>query len=270
VKVPQDSDTESNKDLNIEHSTVDNIDNDDKTLIEKKEDLVVEKKRTQQIKHHSRSNMMTVEDTSEQNGVKKRVVKRRSHSNIVATGNLIDNVVDNAQVLKSYDLRHRVQPMAAPLHPTPSTSILLSSDEEAEILSRHPVRKGRSPHRKIGIAPDSAEDNERPYTVVKSVAKYKVSLQKGNLLVKKLDKEAEKPTEATTFKEDEEVKAVEPIVSDVEEEETITPPQVVVSTATTPPDPPKWMHLNSAEFLFALLLTALLFITYWCWNSDVC
>lgn len=264
MKIPQDSDTESNKDLNVKHSMTDNA---DKAHVEKEEDLVEEKESMQQVKHHSQSNVIAVGDTSKQSEVKKRMYKRHSHSNIVATGNLIDSI-DDVQMLKNYDFRHRVQPMVPPLHPTPSTSILLSSDEEAEILSRHPVRKGRSPHRKIGVAPDSAEDNEKPYSVVKSVAKYRVSLQEGNLLVRKLDKEAEKPTEAVTFKEDEEVKKVaEPIISDVEEEEIVTPPQVVVSATTAPP---KWMHLNSAEFLFALLLTTLLFITYWCWNSDVC
>lgn len=239
---------------------------------EKKEDLVKveEKKKTQQLKRCSQPNMMVAENASKENKDKKRVYKRHSHASLVATGDLVNSVADKMH--RTYDLRQRVQPMEPPSHPVPSSSILLSSDEEAEILARHPVRKGRSPHRKIGVAPDPVQDSEKSHTTVKSFSKYKVSVQEGNLLVRK---EAKEPTEAATYKEDEGVKPVEPIISDVEEEETVTPSQVVVSAAATSststfPPPPKWMYLNSAEFLLALLLTALLFVTYWCWNSDVC
>lgn len=267
------------QDSNIKH----NVDDDDASDVEKEEDLVEveeKKKRTRQVKRRSQPNLTAAADTSKEVKEKKKSATRRSHPNLVATGDSIDNIVDNAQMPKSYDLRHRVQPIAPPVHPAPSSSILLSSDEEAEILSHHLVRKGRSPHRKIEVAPDPTEENERPYTVVKQVAMYKVSVQEGNLLVRK--HKAKEPTESATFKEDEEeVKPPEPIISDVEEEEIVTPSQVVVSaaasttssgtnTTTTYPAPPKWMYFNSAEFLLALLLTALLFITYWCWNSDVC
>lgn len=282
---PQDSDAESNKDFDV--------DSNDKVPVQaptENKDLVQVKKRTQQIKRRSQPNVMVAEEADKE---KKRVYKRHSHTNLVTTGSLIENMVDNIQGLKSYDLRHRVQPMAPPLHPVPSTSIMLSSDEEAETLSRRP--RGRPPHRKSGVAPDSAdndvqrdhpphressvalEGNEKPYTVVKSVSKYKVSVQEGNLLVRK--QEAKEPTEAANFKQDEEVKPAEPIISDVEEEEIVTPSQTVTSTATTTtttastttyPPAPKWMYFNCAEFLLALLITALLFITYWCWNSDVC
>ena len=283
---PQDSDAESNKDFDV-----DNTDSNNKVAVQaptEAKDLVRVKKRTQQIKRRSQPNVMVAEEADKE---KKRVNKRRSHTNIVATGSLIDNIVDNSQVLKGYDLRQRVQPMAQPLHPVPSTSIMLSSDEEAEVLSRRPVRRD---HRKSGVVPDSTEGNvqrgrpphressvalegnEKQYTVVKSVSKYKVSVQEGNLLVRK--QEAKEPTEAANSKQ-EEVKPAEPIISDVEEEEIVTPSQTETSTATTTtttasttsyPPAPKWMYFNSAEFLLALLITALLFITYWCWNSDVC
>ena len=240
---------------------------------------VEEKKRTRQMKRRSQPNLTAKESTSKDNK-EKRVYKRHSHSNLVATAssNLIDNIVEDTQVYKNYDLRHRVQPMAPPVHPMPSSSILLSSDEEAEILSRQPVRRGRSPYRKIGVAPDPTESSEKPHTVVKSLSKYKVTVQEGNLLVRK--HAATEPTEAATHKDDEkeEMKPAEPIISDVEEEEeVVAPSQVVVSAAasttaanTTYPAAPKWMYLNTAEFLLAIVLTALLFITYWCWNSDVC
>ena len=273
LTTPQDSDAESNKDFDVKHSMVDNNDEVADQAPTEAKDLVQEKKRTQQIKRRSQPNVMIAEDADKE---KKRVYKRRSHTDLVATGNLIENIVDDSLMPKSYDLRQRVQPMVPPLHPVPSTSVLLSSDEEAEILSRHPVQRGRPPHRKSSVALDPTEDNDKPYTVVKSVSKYRVSVQEGNLLVRK--QIAKEPTEAATFKQDEEVKPAEPIISDVEEEETVTPSQTVASaaaatttttTATFPPAP-KWMYFNCAEFLLALLITALLFITYWCWNSDVC
>ena len=291
MTTPQDSDAESNKDFDA--------DNNDKIAVQAPTEAKDLKKRTQQIKRRSQPNVMVAEEADKE---KKTVHERRSHANLVTSGSLIDNIVDNSQVLKSYDLRQRVQPMAPPLHPVPSTSTMLSSDEEAEILSRRPVRRGRPPHVKTGVAPESTdnnvqrdhpphressvplEGNEKPYTVVKSVSTYKVSVQEGNLLVRK--QEAKEPTEAANFKQDEEVKPAEPIISDVEEEEIVTPSQTVTSTAattttastttttttttTTYPLAPKWMYFNSAEFLLALLVTALLFITYWCWNSDVC
>ena len=235
------------------------------------------KKRTRQIKRRSQPNLTVAAENTGEDNKEKRVYKRHSHSNLVATAssNLIDNIVKDAQVHKNYDLRHRVQPMTPPVHPMPSSSILLSSDEEAEILSRRPVRRGRAPYRKIGVAPDPTEGNEKPHTVVKSLSKYKVTVQEGNLLVRK--HEATEPTEAATHKDDEkeEMKPADPIISDVEEEEeVVAPSQVVVSaaasTSSTHPAAPKWMYLNTAEFLLAMVLTALLFITYWCWNSDVC
>lgn len=267
MDAPQDSDVEST-------STVDNADSTADQEIKKDDVEVEKKKRTRQIKRRSQPNTIVAEANSKD---KETVLKRRSHSNLVATGDLLENVLNNSQVLRNYDFRQRVQPMEPPVHPTPSASILLSSDDEAEILSRRPVRRGRPPRKKIEVAPGPTEGTEKPYAVVKSLAKYKVTVQEGNLLVRKHG--AKEPTEAATFK-DEEMKPTEPIISDVEEEEEIVAPsQVVVSaaastsststTATYAP-PPRWMYLNCAEFLLALVLTALLFITYWCWNSDVC
>ena len=273
--MPQDSNIESNKDSGVNGDDTDNT--LDQAPTEKSEEPVEveEKKGTRQMKRRSQPNLTATEDASKDNKEKK-VYKRRSHSNLVATGSSIGNILDDTQMHKSYHLRQRVQPMTPPVHPTPSSSMLLSSDEEAEILSRRPVRKGRSPHRKIDVAPDPSEGDKKPYTVVKSLSKYKVTVQEGNLLVRR--QEAKEPTEAATHKDDEkEVKPAEPIISDVEEEEVVTPSQVVVSAAAsttatnaTYPAAPKWMYLNCAEFLLAMLLTALFFITYWCWNSDVC
>ena len=239
----------------------------------------MEKKRAQQLKRRSQPNVMVAEDASKED-MKERVYKRRSHASLVATGDLIDNVIDNTQMVKTYDLRQRVQPMAPPEHPVPSSAMLLSSDEEAETLSRRSVRRGRTPLKKVTATPEpkiipSTNTDDEQHTVVKSVARYKVTVQKGNLLVRK--QEAKEPTEAATLKQDEEVKPTEPIISDVEEEEEIvTPLQTAVAApsaaATTAgfPSAPRWMYFNCAEFLLALLITALLFITHWCWNSDIC
>lgn len=260
---PEDSDIESDDKGTIDKNV--NIDSKPKRVpAEKKE------KQAQQIKRRSQPNLIVAGKTSKEDTEQKAVIKRNSYSSLVATGDLTDNSLNNAQqMLKSYELRNRqVQPMEEPSHPIPSTSIL-SSDEETEILSRRPVRKGRSPHRKIGVAPDPVEDNEKPQSLVRTSAKYKVSVQEGNLLVRKFEQEAKEPIEAATFEEDKEVKPTEPVISDVEEEEITTPSQEVVSPTTTQAYP-NWMHLNCAEFLLALLLTALLTIMYWCWNSDVC
>ena len=238
----------------------------------------MEKKRTQQLKRHSQPNVMVAEDASKED-MKKRVYKRRSHASLVATGDLIDNFIDDTQMRKTYDLRQRVQPMPPPVHPAPSTAMLLSSDEEAETLLRYPVRRGHPSLKKVIATPEpkivlSTNIDDKQHTVVKSVAKYKVTVQKGNLLVRK--QEAKEPTEAATLKQDEEVKPTEPIVSDVEEEEIVRPSQpavttpTAVATTTSFPSAPRWMYFNCAEFLLALLITALLFITHWCWNSDIC
>ena len=200
-----------------------------------------------------------------------KIEKQDSYSALVATGDFI-GAMDDSRLLRHYNLRHRIQPMTPPVQPAPSTSILLSSDEEAEILSRRPMRKGRSPHRNVGVAPDPPTEN---YSILKSTAKYTVSIKEGDLLVRKVEQEATTKMVAPAVEDKvvtpvaEQDKASEPLISDVEEDTTETT-TTTVSHVSRESRYPLWMRLNCAEFLLSMLITALLFITYWCWNSDVC
>jgi len=197
--------------------------------------------------------------------------KQDSHSALAATGDYV-STMKGSKLVRHYNLRHRIQPMTPPVQPEPSAAILLSSDEEAELLSRRPVRKGRSPHRKIGVAPDPPSTN---YSLLKSTVKYTVSIKEGDLLVRKVEQEETTEMAPPTIEDKvvtpvaEQDKASEPLISDVEEDTTET------TTSTVSHDSmesryPIWMRLNCAEFLLAMLITALVFISYWCWNSDVC
>lgn len=229
------------------------------TLATKEEQKEVEK--TEEV---------SVQVMTEEKKETEKIKRQDSHSALAATGDF-NGAKDDSRLTRQYNLRNRIQPMTPPVQPTPSMSILLSSDEEAEMLSRRPMRKGRSPHRSIGVATDPPAENTQ-YSVLKTTAKYTVSIKEGDLLIRKVEQEETTKTVAPAVEDEvvtpvaEQDKASEPLISDVEEDTTET----TVSHVSEERRYPEWMGLNCAEFLLAMLITALLFISYWCWNSDVC
>lgn len=271
-EIPTDSDADSVKDVNLKPkkraTRSKTMDPSQLPSATPKEDQKEEKKDIEKTEEIS---IPVMEERKEKEEMQK-IEKQDSHSSLAATGDFV-SVMNDSRLLRHYNLRHRVQPMTPPVQPAPSTAILLSSDEEAEILSRRPMRKGRSPHRKVGVAPDPPTEN---YSVLKSTVKYTVSIKEGDLLVRKVGQEEETTKMVTPTVEDkvvvpiaEQDKASEPLISDIEEDTT----EITTSTlshASTENRYPIWMSLNCAEFLLAMLVTALLFVSYWCWNSDVC
>ncbi|XP_065915292.1 M-phase phosphoprotein 8-like [Dysidea avara] len=270
-EIPTDSDADSVKDVNVKPKKRATrrkmMDPGQLPSVTTKE----EQKEDQKVVEKTEEVSVPIMEEPKEKRETEKIEKQDSYSALVATGDFI-GAMDDSRLLRHYNLRHRIQPMTPPVQPAPSTSILLSSDEEAEILSRRPMRKGRSPHRNVGVAPDPPTEN---YSILKSTAKYTVSIKEGDLLVRKVEQEATTKMVAPAVEDKvvtpvaEQDKASEPLISDVEEDTTETT-TTTVSHVSRESRYPLWMRLNCAEFLLSMLITALLFITYWCWNSDVC